>query len=103
MLWIQKIYTMIISSILVFSLIAGLPSICAQNDTMSMDNYIYDECNIEFVQYNDTEWCQKVKTWEWPMMETWPQSQCEDMEMSEGQSEDQGEDNGGDEDKNTDN
>ena len=44
---------MIISSILVFSLIAGLPSICAQNDTMSMDNYNYDECNIEFVQFND--------------------------------------------------
>jgi hypothetical protein len=44
---------MIISSILVFSLIAGLPSICVQNDTMSMDNYNYDECNIEFVQFND--------------------------------------------------
>ena len=25
----------------------------AQNDTMSMDNYNYDECNIEFVQFND--------------------------------------------------
>ena len=44
---------MIISSILVFSLIAGLPSICVQNDTMSMDNYNYDECNIEFVKFND--------------------------------------------------
>lgn len=99
----SKIHTIVISSILAFSLIAGIPTVFAQNDTMSMDNSTSSMMNatlptsvmnatVAFAQENDTsEGGDMGMTQDGNMT----QSQGGDIGMSE----DQGEDNGDDEDK----
>ena len=52
----SKIYSIVISSILAFAVIAGIPAVFAQNDTMSMDNSTSSLMNatLAFAQENDT-------------------------------------------------
>jgi hypothetical protein len=52
----SKIYSIVISSILAFAVIAGIPAVFAQNDTMSMDNSTSSLMNVPlaFAQENDT-------------------------------------------------
>ena len=76
----SKIHTMIMSSILAFSLIAGIPTVFAQNDT-GMTSGGGDMGNMTQAQG-----------------ENMTQAQGGEMGMTDGQNGDDG-DNGGDEDK----
>ena len=79
----SKIHTMIMSSILAFSLIAGIPTVFAQNDTGMTSG----GGDMGMAQSNMTQ----------AQGDNMTQAQGGEMGMSQGQSEDDGD--GGDKDK----